>query len=51
MENVKQLALAYKVYPDANHTRAQHSLGVCHLAFEFCISIQNKAKQMHFQAR
>lgn len=31
---IHQTALAYLVYPTANHTRFDHSLGVAHVAFE-----------------
>lgn len=32
LSRVKQLSLVYLVYPSANHTRLEHSLGVMHLA-------------------
>ncbi|HII54325.1 phosphodiesterase [Candidatus Micrarchaeota archaeon CG_4_10_14_0_2_um_filter_49_7] len=32
LRRIKQLALAYMVYPSANHTRFEHSLGTMHLA-------------------
>lgn len=32
MRNLKQLSATYMVYPSANHTRFEHTLGVFHLA-------------------
>ncbi|MDI3482173.1 MAG: uncharacterized protein PWQ88_44 [Candidatus Methanomethylophilaceae archaeon] len=32
LHNVRQLGLAYLVFPGANHTRFEHSLGVFHIA-------------------
>lgn len=32
LRNIKQLALAYLVYPGATHTRFEHSVGVMHVA-------------------
>jgi len=32
MHSIKQLGLSYSVFPGANHTRLEHSLGVYHLA-------------------
>jgi HD superfamily phosphohydrolases len=32
MHSVKQLGLSYSVFPGANHTRLEHSIGVYHLA-------------------
>ena len=32
LRRIRQLAMAYLVYPGANHTRFEHSLGVYHVA-------------------
>lgn len=32
LRRIKQLAMAYLVYPGANHTRFEHSIGVSHIA-------------------
>ena len=39
LRGIKQLALTYLVYPGANHTRFEHSLGTLHLTGEICESL------------
>ncbi|HEC76290.1 MAG TPA: HD domain-containing protein [Thermoplasmatales archaeon] len=36
LNGIKQLGFTYLVYPGANHTRLEHSLGVCHVARKIC---------------
>src|SRR4030042_1876366 len=36
LRGVKQLGMAYLVYPGANHTRFEHALGTMHIAGQFC---------------
>lgn len=36
LNGIKQLGLTYLVFPGANHTRIEHSLGCCHLAQRIC---------------
>ncbi len=36
LRKIKQLATAHLVYPGANHTRFEHSLGTLHLASRIC---------------
>jgi len=40
MHSVKQLGLSYSVFPGANHTRLEHSLGVYHLAGKMAETIE-----------
>lgn len=48
LRRIKQLGMADFVYPGANHTRFEHSLGVMHLAGEFFKAIVNddRAKKL-----
>ncbi|MEM3555753.1 MAG: HD domain-containing protein [Candidatus Micrarchaeia archaeon] len=39
LRGVKQMAVAYLVYPGANHTRFEHSLGTMHITGEICRSL------------
>ncbi len=39
LRGIKQLALTNLVYPGANHTRFEHSLGTAHLTGQICESI------------
>jgi hypothetical protein len=36
LRGIKQMAAAYLVYPGANHTRFEHSLGTMHITGEIC---------------
>ncbi len=42
LTRIKQLGLTQEVYPGAQHTRFQHSLGAFHLMSEALISLQQK---------
>ncbi|OKY79156.1 MAG: HD superfamily phosphohydrolase [Candidatus Methanohalarchaeum thermophilum] len=47
LRRVRQLGFSYLVYPGANHTRFEHSLGVYHLATEVCenLGLSQKVKK------
>lgn len=40
MHSLKQLSIVFKVFPSANHTRFEHSIGVYHLAGEYIRHLQ-----------
>ncbi|MCX8198285.1 MAG: HD domain-containing protein [Candidatus Micrarchaeota archaeon] len=40
LRGIRQLAMAYLVYPGANHTRFEHSLGTMHLADRICVELE-----------
>jgi HD superfamily phosphohydrolase len=42
LRRIKQLAMAYLVYPGANHTRFDHSLGVFHIAYHMAGNLLSK---------
>ena len=39
LHGIKQLGFTYLVYPGANHSRLEHSLGVCHIAKKMCTAL------------
>jgi HD superfamily phosphohydrolase len=52
LHNVKQLGLAYLVYPDANYSRFAHSVGACHVAGRMMQAIQlNSNRQFDEEER
>lgn len=42
LRNIKQLGMCYQVYPNATHTRFEHSLGTAHLCNKLMKSLQMK---------
>jgi len=36
LSGIRQLGFSYLVFPGANHTRLEHSLGTCHVAKQIC---------------
>ena len=46
LHNLRQLGLTYLIYPSANHTRFEHSLGVSHLAKILATSLQKNQPEL-----
>ena len=46
LHNLRQLGLTYLIYPSANHTRFEHSLGVSHLAKILTSSLQKNQPEL-----
>ena len=46
LNRVKQLGLSYMVYPGAQHTRFQHSLGAMHLMTEAISQLRSKGNEI-----
>ncbi|MCH1611680.1 MAG: HD domain-containing protein [Flavobacteriales bacterium] len=46
LHNLRQLGLTYLIYPSANHTRFEHSLGVSHLAKILTTSLQKNQPEL-----
>ena len=51
LRDVKQLGATYYVFPSANHTRLEHSLGVCHLAGIMGKNLQKNHPELNIQDR
>ena len=46
LHNLRQLGVTYLIYPSANHTRFEHSLGVSHLAKILATSLQKNQPEL-----
>lgn len=46
LHDLRQLGLTYLIYPSANHTRFEHSLGVSHLAKILATSLQKNQPEL-----
>lgn len=44
LRRIRQTALAYQVYPGANHSRFEHSVGVAHRAAQMTAAINDQAR-------
>src|ERR1700677_238299 len=44
LRNIKQLGMAYLVYPGADYSRFSHSVGACHIAAEILDRLDRKGQ-------
>ena len=51
LHNLRQLGVTYAVYPSANHTRFEHSIGVSHLAKLLLKSLQFHQPELNISDR
>ena len=51
LRHLKQLGLTYLIFPSANHTRFEHSLGVMFLAGEMLKHLKNKQPELEITER
>ena len=49
LHNLRQLGITYIVYPSANHTRFEHSIGVSHLAKILAKSLQKHQPELEIK--
>ena len=51
LRDLKQLGAASYVFPSANHTRFEHSIGVCHLATKTMQSLSSHQPELNITPR
>jgi HD superfamily phosphohydrolase len=51
LRDLKQLGVAYYVFPGASHNRFEHSIGVCHLARTFIEHLASIQPELEITSR
>ena len=51
LHHLRQAGLAYLVFPSANHTRFEHSIGVSHLAGKLMLHLQKNQPELYISDR
>ena len=49
LKEIKQLGTSYWIFPSANHTRFEHSLGTYHLTDKFLNQLNNNQPELHIE--